>query len=129
VACFVYVTTRFEGLHHWPDAPEGVKFLRHPHRHVFHVKVYVEVRHGDREVEFITFKRTLEDFIQFNWFNPSGRPLLKTNSCEHIAKEVADWMRPWLHDAYGLEFVAPNGRKWIVEVSEDGENGAVLASD
>ncbi len=57
---FIWVTFRKEGIHKYPDAPEGVEFLRHPHRHIFHFRVELEVMHDDRDVEFILFNSELE---------------------------------------------------------------------
>ncbi len=37
----IWVTFQREGIHQYPDAPEEVAFLRHPHRHVFHLKVWI----------------------------------------------------------------------------------------
>ena len=57
---YIFVTFQKEGIHRYPDAPEGVEFLRHPHRHMFHFRVEIEVFHDDRDIEFILFKRELE---------------------------------------------------------------------
>ena len=48
---FIFVTFQKEGIHKYPDAPEGVEFLRHPHRHLFHFRVDIEVFHDDRDIE------------------------------------------------------------------------------
>jgi len=55
----IFITTSFEGVHCYPSAPEGVVFLRVPHRHIFGVRVEVEVYHDDRELEFILLKRKI----------------------------------------------------------------------
>lgn len=99
----IIARTRFEGFHCWPGAPEEVKFLRDLHRHEFHVKVWKIVNHDDRDVEFILYKRQIDNAIAFaqhtnnvdNW------------SCERWARAIGD-------------AVQADG----VEVSEDGENGA-----
>ena len=79
----IWVTFQKEGIHKYPDAPEGVEFLKYPHRHMFHFKVMIEVFHDDRDIEFIQFKRWLErlyndDVIQLN-----------NKSCEMIADDLA----------------------------------------
>src|SRR5210317_2207472 len=66
----IWVTFRKEGIHKYPaalDDPnlatgdwDDVSFLGYPHRHIFHFKVWLEVFHDDRDVEFIQFKRWLE---------------------------------------------------------------------
>lgn len=96
----VWITTSFEHLHFWPDAPSDASFLQHPHRHVFHVKLGVEVSHDNRDIEFIKLKREVDLYIA-EWEEISIR------SCEMMAKDLLE--------RFSAEFV---------EVSEDGENGA-----
>jgi hypothetical protein len=102
---FVVVTLQFEGLHYWPKAPTEVGFLRSPHRHVFHIKCWKEVTHGDREIEIITLKQTITGGL--NSLFPGGNML--TNSCEQLAATLIR--------GYGLH---------ACEVLEDGENGAYV---
>lgn len=105
---FIFVTFQKEGIHAYPDAPEGVEFLRHPHRHIFHFRVDIEVWHDDRDIEFILFKRELEDQYK------SETLQLDNKSCEMLANDLAEYIQ----DNYP-------GRDLKIEVSEDGENGAV----
>jgi hypothetical protein len=103
---FIWVTFRREGIHKYPDAPEGVEFLKFPHRHIFHFKVSLEVFHDDRDVEFILFKRELEGLYG------NGTLELDFKSCEMLAEDLSEYIR----DEYP-------GRDLVIEVSEDGENG------
>jgi hypothetical protein len=105
----IFVTFQKEGIHRYPDAPEGVEFLRSPHRHMFHFRVTLEVFHNDRDVEFILFKRELES--QYGL----GALEIDYKSCEMLAEDL-------------IEYISGKyrGRKISVEVSEDGENGATL---
>ena len=67
----IWVTFRKEGIHKYPAALEDpalatgdeydVSFLGYPHRHIFHFKVGITVTHNDRDIEFIQFKRWLEN--------------------------------------------------------------------
>lgn len=109
----VFVTTQFEGMHRWKDAPEQVDFLRSYHRHMFHVRLEVEVVEEDREIEFILLRRELVGLIETLF---SGRKM--DESCETIAKKIADFMTREKHMCYN--------RAVKCEVSEDGENGAVV---
>ena len=82
----VWVTFRKEGIHKYPAALDDpklvdVSFLGHPHRHIFHFKVWIEVFHDDRDVEFILFKRWLEGLYD-------GTLELDYNSCEMIADDL-----------------------------------------
>jgi hypothetical protein len=103
---FIWVTFQKEGIHKYPNAPEGVEFLKYPHRHIFHFRVQLEVGHLDREVEFILFKRELEALYS------TGTLQLNNMSCEMIAEELSSYI-----------FTKYPGRDTIIEVSEDGENG------
>lgn len=114
----IWVTFRKEGVHRYPAAltdPKlatgdeyDVSFLGHPHRHMFHFKVYLEVFHDDRDVEFIQFKRWLE-----NLYN-QGTLALDYKSCEMMSD-----------DLYGQISSKYTDRKIWIEVSEDGENGCI----
>ena len=114
----IWVTFRKEGIQRYPAAltdPKlatgdeyDVSFLGHPHRHMFHFKVYLEVFHDDRDVEFIQFKRWLE-----NLYN-KGTLELDYKSCEMMSD-----------DLYGQITAKYTDRKIWIEVSEDGENGCI----
>jgi hypothetical protein len=103
---FIWVTFAREGIHKYPDAPDGVEFLKYPHRHMFHFKVKLEVFHDDRDVEFILFKRELEALYG------SGTLELDFKSCEMMAEDLAEYIQ----ENYP-------GRDLIISVSEDNENG------
>lgn len=102
---FVWITTQFEGFHCYPQAPDEVSFLRERHRHIFKLKVWIEVFHNDRDVEFIIFKRFIDALIKENEMN--------FKSCEMISDDLA----MLINKTY------PN-RAINIEVSEDGENGS-----
>lgn len=110
----IWVTFQKEGIHCYPAAAtdeklKDVSFLANPHRHVFHFKVYLEVFHDDRDVEFILLKRELEGLY--------GSGILKLDfmSCEMIAEELLTYIK----NQY-------SGRDATIIVSEDGENGCEL---
>ena len=103
----VWVTFQKEAIHKYPDAPEGVEFLRYPHRHILHFRVQIEVFHEDRDIEFILFKRWLESLY-------SDRVLeLDYKSMEMISDDLAQQINSKYPD-----------RKLVISVSEDGENGS-----
>ena len=105
----IFVQFTKEGIHRYPDAPEGVEFLKSPHRHIFHFRVSISVEHDDRDIEFILFKRELEGLFG------NGTMQIDYKSCEMLASDLI----AYLEEQYP-------GRCGSVEVSEDGENGAVL---
>ncbi len=80
----IFVTFQKEGIHHYPNAPAGVEFLAHPHRHMFHFRITVDVFHNERDIEFILFKRELENLY-------SGGVLeMSHKSCEMLSEELID---------------------------------------
>lgn len=113
----IFITTSFEACHWWGDAPEQVKFLSASHRHIFHVKVCIEVGHSDREIEFILFKRMITDYVLFKY----NLKDLGQKSCEMIAEDIHFHLVNMLSVDYK--------RPMTIEVSEDGENGAILTWD
>ena len=102
------VSTSFEGIHKYPDAPKSVSFLRHPHRHIFHLKIYIEQFHNDRDVEFIIFKRFVNKIIKDEDFPKSA-------SCEMMS----DFIYEEIIKKY------PE-RKIKIEIFEDQENGSQI---
>ena len=112
----IWVTFQREGIHKYPAAltdPKlatgdeyDVSFLGHPHRHIFHFKVGIEVFHDDRDIEFIQFKRWLQKLYNTDVLN------LDYKSCEMIAD-----------DLYKEISQRYPGRAVEIEVSEDHENG------
>lgn len=113
----IWVTFRKEGIHKYPAAltdaslatgdEYDVSFLGYPHRHIFHFRVSIEVFHDDRDIEFIQFKRWLENLYVNSILE------LNNKSCEMIS----DDLYTQINSKY------PNRDVWI-EVSEDGENGS-----
>ena len=115
----IWVTFRKEGMHKYPAAltdpslatgdEYDVSFLGHPHRHIFHFKVWINVTHDDRDIEFIQFKRWLLNLYK------DATLSLDYKSCEMMSGD--------LYDAISQRY--PNREVWI-EVSEDGENGSFI---
>lgn len=101
----IFVTAQFVGFHRWKNAPEEVAFLRSFHRHLFHVKVFFDVSHGDRDLEFFQEKEKVDDFLKRSF---SGAQF--DGSCEFIAEKI----------------LAAIPYAVACEVSEDGENGAIV---
>ena len=115
----IWVTFQKEGIHCYPAAASDpalatgdeydVSFLASPHRHIFHFQVWIEVVHNDRDIEFIQFKRWLENLYRDDTLQ------LDHKSCEMISDDL------YLQIAQKY----PDRGVWI-EVSEDGENGALI---
>jgi hypothetical protein len=117
----IWVTFRKEGIHKYPAAltdpnlatgdEYDVSFLGYPHRHIFHFRVWLSVTHNDRDVEFIQFKRWLEQLYS----STQNILSLDHKSCEMMSDE--------LYDKISQKY--PDREVWI-EVSEDGENGSFI---
>lgn len=104
----IWGTTQFEAFHRWPDAPDACAFLRHLHRHMFHVRWEVpgsaDPQYIDRRVvEFILKSQE----VRLACIAQANLPTTESWSCEH-------WAR-WIGEEFNFT---------RVEVSEDGENGA-----
>ena len=88
----IFVRFQKEGIHKYPAAATDpslatgdeydVSFLATPHRHIFHFEVSIEVEHSDRAIEFIQFKRWLENLYK------GGTLELNYKSCEMIAEDL-----------------------------------------
>ena len=119
---WIWVTFQKEGIHKYPAALEDpalatgdeydVSFLGYPHRHIFHFRVAITVTHNDRDIEFIQFKRWLEKLYAEKTLE------LDYKSCEMMSDDLFDK----ISEKYP-------GRGVKIEVSEDGENGALIEYD
>jgi hypothetical protein len=115
----IFVRFQKEGIHKYPAAATDpalatgdeydVSFLATPHRHIFHFDVAIEVFHNDRDIEFIQFKRWLEN--QYS----QGILELDYKSCEMISDDLYDVIATRYPD-----------RSIAIQVSEDNENGASI---
>ena len=115
----IWVKFQKEGIHCYPAAATDpqlatgdeydVSFLGTPHRHIFHFRVWIDVFHNDRDIEFIQFKRWLENLYKDSIL------ALDYKSCEMISDD--------LYIQIASRY--PNRAVWI-EVAEDGENGCLI---
>ena len=115
----IWVTFKKEGIHRYPAAATDpnlctageydVSFLANAHRHIFHFRVWIDVFHNDRDLEFIQFKRWMEGLYNKDILE------LDFKSCEMIADDLY------------IQIAAryPERAVWI-EVAEDGENGCLI---
>jgi hypothetical protein len=115
----IFVKFQKEGIHCYPAAATDpalatgdeydVSFLASPHRHMFHFHVTIQVFHNDRDIEFIQFKRWLENLYA------NGTLELNHKSCEMISDDLYDQIAARYPD-----------RSIVINVSEDDENGAAI---
>jgi hypothetical protein len=117
----IWVTFQREGIHCYPAAATDpqlatgdyydVSFLAHPHRHIFHFRVSIDVYHNDRDIEFIQFKRWLESLYS----REANCLRLDYKSCEMIADDLYVQIANRYPD-----------RSVTISVSEDNENGCII---
>jgi len=110
----IEISFQKEGIHKYPAALTDprlaeVSFVGDPHRHIFYFYVKLQVFHNDREVEFILFKRELENLYSQNILQ------LDYRSCEMMADDII----AYISKKYPKRAIA-------VRVYEDNENGAIL---
>lgn len=112
----IFVTVKVPGIHYWPEASQQAHahtYLENPHRHIFHIKVIKTVTEYNREIEFLSFADFVMAEIHSNWYLITQNLVdFGTCSCEQIAQTL---LRALDADQ--------------VEVSEDGENGAIVTTD
>lgn len=99
----IWTRTEFVGFHAWPEAPEEVIYLRNQHRHLFGVKVYADVKPGEG---------------------------LSTHSLQHLLRKIIGQLSEdervltWSCEDWAAAILSSCNRFTLVEVDEDGENGA-----
>ena len=109
----IFVTFQRVGFHRYPQAStdpslNDVSYLGSVHRHLFKFKVWIEVFHDDREIEFHQFLNFCEGLY--------GNTLsVDYKSCEMISDD--------LYSKISEKYPA---RHVKIEVSEDGENGSYV---
>lgn len=116
---FIYTTFQKEGYHLFPEAGSDpqyktndrydVSHLSVKHMHYFEFKVWVEVKHSNREIEFIQLRRWIED--QYS----NGTLELNSKSCEMLCE-----------DLYKLLSIKYPNTEIRIDVSEEGINGAYV---
>jgi hypothetical protein len=107
----IWVTWALHGVHCYPSAPADVAYLRDSHRHLFKFKATLGVEHDNRDIEFHQVQNKCIDFCK-------DKMGLDYKSCEMMAREVLTFLEG-IHSKRYLE----------VEVSEDGECGAIVSNN
>jgi hypothetical protein len=112
VRTYAKISTVLRAVHQWSGCTiKSVDFLRHPHHHEFKIIVLIEQFHDDRDIEYISFQRRIDSFLQIN-------KKLYNSSCEMLAKKIKEY----------VERIHPD-RDVKVEVNEDGYYGAVVENE
>ena len=119
---FLYCTFQLEGYHKYPDADKlnhtatgdylDVSHLALRHFHYFNFKVWVEVKHDNRDIEFIQLRRMITKMYNEREIE------LDYKSCEMISNDL--WK--FLSKKYPSSEIR-------IDVSEEGINGSYTEYD
>ena len=116
-----YINVKFvkEGIHRYPAAAtdpklktgswDDVSFLGNEHFHYFHFVVTLEVFENNRDIEFIQFRRWLENLYSEKTLN------IDFMSCEMLCEALIEKIK-----------VKYPGRYMKIEIYEDNINGGIL---
>lgn len=116
---FIYVPFIKEGYHRYPEAKidkalatgdqYDVSHLGDRHFHYFYFKVYIEVKHTNRDIELIQFRRWLESLYSEKQLEVDFKSveMMADDLYEKIIKKYPD-------------------REIRIDVSEDNINGTVV---
>lgn len=116
---WIEVPFQKEGIHYYPGADTradlatgdkyDVSFLGTPHFHYFYFTVRIEVFHCERDLEFIQFRRWLEQLYD------TGTLQMNSASCEMLAEQ--------LYEKIAAKW---SGRDVVISVAEDNINRAIV---
>lgn len=107
---FIVCTLQVSGVHRWAGCKDAqVSYLANLHRHQFFIKVKKQVSHLDREIEIISFKTKISNYLRKYYNGLLCLHNFGNRSCEQIATELLEHFE--LDEC---------------EVLEDNENGAVV---
>ena len=96
-------------IHRWKNCDiDEVSYLKDYHRHLFYIRCEKKVRHNDRDIEIISFKTKIENYLWEEYWVMWNCEFWDM-SCEMIAE--------LLMKEFSLD---------LCEVLEDWENGALL---
>lgn len=109
---FIFITTQKAMMHYYPTPPADVRFLQNTHRHLFKFKVWIEVFHNERDLEFFLFQNFVEQVIT---------NISKMGAQAHSCEAISDLL---FVEIAGNYCTTDRPRKIRIEVSEDGENGS-----
>lgn len=103
---WIIINLQVEGIHCRADCPlEEVRFLKDPHRHIFHIQCQKIVSHADRDIEIIMLKRNILNELNRKYWDANNCCQFGSMSCEMIAHELLE--------KFSLDYC---------QVLEDGEN-------
>lgn len=115
------ITARLKvpGLHCWPGAHESRKYLRDPHRHLFHIEVTMPVNHDERDTEWHDLAEITQSVVDgMAGSIHDGLHDFGARSCETLARQLYNQ----LEAEHGLDIQS-------IEWGEDGEFSALISHE
>jgi len=94
------------GFHQYKEAPDKVKFLKYPHRHLFNIQMGFNVVDLDREIEIFIQEDLVRNYL-YETYGTSCK--FGGMSCEMIAADLLNKF----------------GAVWV-KVLEDGKGGSIV---
>ena len=110
----IKVKNQIPMVHFYRAAEDSTAFLKYPHRHLFKITTIVEVTHEDRDIEFFALQSFIQGCLEAFKIEKSSTDF----SCETLAIIIKDF----IISEYKDRFIE-------IEVSEDGENSAILTHE
>ena len=87
----IFVRTRFDATHYWPEPTAGRAYLGDVHHHTFHFEAQATVTHDDRDIEFHDLKASLHQAVlSLVDKHPNTPYTFGPRSCEMIGAELLD---------------------------------------
>jgi len=115
---FIWITAQKAMVHCYPNPPAVVGFLQNTHRHLFKIKVWIEVFHNNRDLEFFIFQAFVEDCLSTYASLHSKTPIgVHEWPISFSCEDLSDYI-------YREIIIKYPGRQIKIEISEDGENGS-----
>jgi hypothetical protein len=111
---WIWVTFQKAGFHKFPAAETDpkladVSYLGNKHRHLFKFRIHIQVVHNDRELEFHQVLNYCESLFEDRVID------IDFKSVEMLADD--------LYDKLAIKYP---GRRMMIEISEDAENGCLI---
>lgn len=105
----IEIKDKFLGTHYWTGCPyKEVAFLKNEHHHDFYINICCEVKHNDRDIEFIMLRIWLIKFMNKFYLKENEIFRFSGRSCEMISEDIKKNLIKDFGD-----------KNWKVSVSED----------
>lgn len=113
----LFVNFQQEGFHQWSSAPDAKEYIRHRHRHLFHIRVELSApADNERSVEF-------HDLLH------RSQTIFRDIAVRTANYDYGDWSCEKIAEVMSQRLCNVYHTMICVSVSEDGECGAIVYCD